>query len=428
MIDRKLITDDFDSTALKLKRKGVEHNTLVDARNLLEERKLLLQSVDELRGIINKTSPIIGRLITDGKKEEANAIKTNLTSHKVKLNTLEDALKQVDLNLEYILLRLPNFPADDCPDGFTEQDNVVLRIHGYDEDKYKNSIYKPHWEIGSLLGIYDADRSAKISGSMFSLLRGEGAKLLRALVTFGLDLNQEKYEEILPPHFVRTETLMATGHLPKFEMEAYKLRDDDLWAIPTGEVPLMSLYRDEILNEDELPRCHMAYTVCFRRESGSYGKDTRGMQRLHEFHKVELLKLCTPEQSQVEFESMLADAERPLQLLGLPYRVVDLCSGDLTFSSTRIFDLEVYAPGVNRWLEVSSIGIFTDFQARRGNIRFRRKAGKTEFVYALNGSAMATPRVWAAVIEHGLQPDGSVTIPLPLIPYMGCEVIRPPKS
>ena len=258
---------------------------------------------------------------------------------------------------------------------------------------------------------------------MFALLRKDGARLLRALVRFGLDINAKTYEEIAPPHFVRTETFIATGHLPKFEIEAYKLRDDDLWAIPTGEVPLMSIHREETLTFEELPKRYMAYTVCWRREAGSAGKDTRGMQRLHEFHKVELLKLCAPEQAQAEYEAMMRDAERPLQLLGLPYRVVDLCAADLTFSSTRVHDLEVYAPGVDRWLEVSSVGMFSDFQARRANIRFKRGKGKPEFVHALNGSGLATPRVWAAVIEHGQQPDGSVLLPEPLREYMGTDRI-----
>jgi seryl-tRNA synthetase len=316
-------------------------------------------------------------------------------------------------------------PSDDCPEGKGEEDNVVLRVHNYDAEQFAGKSYKPHWEVAEALGIYDAERAAKISGAMFALLRRQGASLLRALINFGINLNQERYEEILPPHFVRTETFTATGHLPKFELDAYKLRDDPVWAIPTGEVPLMGLHRDETLSEEELPKRYMAYTLCWRREAGSAGKDTRGMQRLHEFHKLELLKLCTPEQVQAEFESMLADAERPLQLLNLPYRVVDLCSKDLTFSSARIFDLEVYAPGVDRWLEVSSVGIFTDFQARRGNIRFKRGKGKPEFVHAINGSAIATPRLWAAIIEHGQQPDGSVRIPEALVPFFGSDSIKP---
>jgi seryl-tRNA synthetase len=246
-------------------------------------------------------------------------------------------------------------------------------------------------------------------------------------VQFGLDLNRDTYLEFAPPHFVRSDTFTGTGHLPKFEADAYRLRDDDLWAIPTGEVPLTGMHRNELLEEADLPKRYMAYTVCFRREAGSAGKDTRGLQRLHEFHKVELVRICLPEHADEEFAALLTDAERAIRLLGLPYRIIDLCTADLTFSSSRIFDIEVYAPGVDRWLEVSSVGVFSDFQARRSNIRVRRtgKRGGTEFPYFLNGSALATPRVWAAIIEHGQQPDGSVLLPEPLVRYMGKDRIGP---
>jgi seryl-tRNA synthetase len=302
----------------------------------------------------------------------------------------------------------------------------VLRYENYNAEDYKGKKFLHHWEVAETLGIYDPKRAAKLSGAMFSLLRREGARLIRGLAHFALDLNKDTYEEILPPHFVKSDIFTGTGHLPKFEEDAYKLRDDDLWAIPTGEVPLTSLHRDEILGIEELPKRYMAYTVCFRREAGSAGKDTRGLQRLHEFHKVELVRLCAPEQVEAEFNALLADAERPLQILGIPYRVVDLCAADLTFSSSRIFDIEAYAPGVDAWLEVSSVGIFTDFQARRGNSRFRRaRTAKPEFLHALNGSGLATPRVWAALIEHGQQPDGSVRLPEALEPYLGFSVITP---
>jgi seryl-tRNA synthetase len=227
---------------------------------------------------------------------------------------------------------------------------------------------------------------------------------------------------------VRTEVISRTGHLTKFDDQAYRLRDDDLWLLPTGEVALMGLAQGEILTESELPKRSMAYTVCWRREAGAAGKDTRGMQRLHEFHKVELVTLCTPETGEAELMALLADCERTLQVLGLPYRVLELCSADLTFSASRVFDLEVYAPGVDRWLEVSSISLITDFQARRGSIRFRREGGGLELVHSLNGSGLATPRVWAAVIEHGQQPDGSVRLPAALVPYVGTDVIVAPKS
>lgn len=417
MIDRNLLLNDFENTARRYARRGVSREFLLETASLVKERRELASRVDELRAAIRRASEEYTRRARSG--GDTAGLKEEVSKSRDQEAIIDSQLREVEEKLDYILLRLPNLPADNAPDGLSEDHNVVLRTHGYDETRYAGKTFRPHWEVAGALGIFDAERAAKISGSMFSLLRGEGARLLRALVQFGLDLNRDRYKEILPPHFVRTETFMATGHLPKFEAEAYKLRDDELWAIPTGEVPLMSLHRDEILAESELPKCYTAYTVCFRREAGSAGKDTRGMQRLHEFHKVELLKLCKPEQVTTEFEGMLADAERPLQLLELPYRVVDLCCGDLTFSSARIHDLEVYAPGVQRWLEVSSVGIFTDFQARRGNVRFRRDGGKAQFVHALNGSAMATPRVWAAIIEHGQQPDGSVRLPEVLVKYMG---------
>lgn len=425
MIDYRLILNDFEATAGRLARKGVERDTLVELRDLLEARRRMTGQLDESRSLLNKHSQEIGKLAGAGRKDEVESRRAEVTKVKGEIADLEARMSEVEERADYILMRIPNPPADDCPDGQGEEDNVVLRVHNYNEEDYRGRDYKPHWEVAAALGIYDAERAAKISGTMFALLRKQGAALLHALVQFGLALNRGRYEEILPPHFVRSETFTATGHLPKFEMDAYKMRDDDLWAIPTGEVPLMGLHREEILNADELPKRYMAYTVCWRREAGSAGKDTRGLQRLHEFHKVELLKLCTPEQVQAEFDSLLADAERPLQMLGFPYRVVDLCTNDLTFTSARIFDLEVYAPGVKRWLEVSSVGIFTDFQARRGNIRFRRNKGKPEFVQALNASAIATPRVWAAIIEHGQQPDGSVRIPEALVPYFGSDTIKP---
>jgi seryl-tRNA synthetase len=423
MIDPNLLLTDFDDTARRLARKGVEIESLQEARHLLETRKTLLREVGDLRARVNSISDEIGQLIRQGDNKAAEVRKADIAKLKGNLATFESQLKDTEEKADYILLRVPNIPSDESPDGKDETENVVIRVEGYSEEDYQGKTYRPHWEIAGDLGIYDAERAAKLSGSMFALLRGQGAKLLRALVHFALELNQEKYEEVLPPQFVTTETFTATGHLPKFEFDAYKLRDEDLWAIPTGEVPLTNLHRDEILAVENLPKRYMAYTVCYRREAGSAGKDTRGMQRLHEFHKVELVRLCAPEQVQTEFEDLLEDALRPLKLLGLPYRILDLCAGDLTFSSARIFDVEVYAPGVNKWLEVSSVGIFTDFQTRRGNIRFRRGKGKTELVHALNGSAIATPRVWAAIIEHGQQPDGSVKIPEPLIPFMGCESI-----
>jgi seryl-tRNA synthetase len=340
-----------------------------------------------------------------------------------RVQELESDLRDTETEFEDLIQRIPNLPADDVPDGNDESANVVLRTHGYDPKDFEGREWAPHWEVAERLGIFDGERAAKLSGAMFSVLRGDGARLIRALASLALDIHREDYEEILPPHLVKTDVISKTGHLTKFDTQAYRVRDDDLWLIPTGEVPLMGLHQGEILAEADLPRRYMAYTVCWRREAGAAGKDTRGLQRVHEFHKVELVKLCLPEHGPAEFEALVADAEEPLKLLGLPYRVVELCAGDLTFSAAKVYDLEVYSPGVDRWLEVSSISLVTDFQSRRGQIRFRREGGGVEYVHALNGSGLATPRVWAAIIEHGQQADGTVRLPPALAPYIGRETI-----
>jgi seryl-tRNA synthetase len=423
MLDPNELVGDVDLAKQRLGRKGVPGPVVEDAVAAILARRELKSSLEERRAELNRMSKSIGRLVAAGRADDAESEKARVSQFKAELEDLEVAARAAEERERGLLLELPNWPADAAPDGSSDDDNVVLEVHGPSVESFAGKEYHPHWEIAEELGIYDPERAAKISGSMFAVLRKDGARLLQALVQFGLALNRDTYEEIVAPHLVRTETFMATGHLPKFADDAYRVEDEDLWLIPTGEVPLMSLHRDEILAESELPKRYMTYTACFRREAGSAGKDTRGMQRLHEFHKVELVKLCTADQVDAEFHAMLADAVRPLQALGLPYRILDLCAGDLTFSSERIFDVEVYVPGAQRWLEVSSVGRFTDFQARRGNIRYRGEAKRPQLVHALNGSALATPRVWAAVIEHGQQPDGSVVIPEPLVPYMGKDRI-----
>jgi seryl-tRNA synthetase len=310
-------------------------------------------------------------------------------------------------------------PSGDAPDGLTEHDNVIVRVEGYDPDAYGDHQRVPHWEVGAALGILDLPAGAKLSGSMFPLYRGAGAMLVRALCQLALDRNADAFEEIRPPTLVRTDTMISTGHLPKFEDEAYHVERDDLWAVPTAEVPLTSLARDEILSEDILPWRLMAHTSCFRREAGSAGRDTRGLLRVHEFDKVEILAYATPEQGVKVHEDLLARAEGSLGALGLAYRVVDLCAGDLGPSSARTFDIEVYAPGCDMWLEASSVSWFTDYQARRANVRYRPAAGgPPAFVHTLNGSGLAVPRVWAALVETYRQPDGSVLVPDALQPYM----------
>ncbi len=423
MIDTRLLLDDFEATARRLARKGVRRDLLESARDLAERRREQVRQVDAARAEMNQGAAQVGALMREGRREEAEALRARLVSTSAGLDALEAELRATEADFDDVVMRIPNLPADDVPDGRTEADNVVLRTHGYHPGDYEGRDWAPHWEIAERLGISDPARAAKLSGAMFSLLRADGARLLRGLVSLGLAIHGDRYEEVAPPHLVRTDVISRTGHLTKFDNQAYRVRDDDLWLVPTAEVPLMGMHQGEILAEADLPRHYMAYTVCWRREAGAAGKDTRGLQRLHEFHKVELVKLCRPEDSAAEFDALVADAARPLEVLGLPYRVVELCAGDLTFSAAKVYDLEVYSPGVDRWLEVSSISLVTDFQARRGQIRFRREAGGVEFVHALNGSGLATPRVWAAVVEHGQQADGSIRVPEALVPYVGREVI-----
>ena len=418
MIDRRLLMTDFEGTAARLSRKKVDRAALAEVRALIDERRQLETSRSDARARTNQLSRDIGELFKAGRKDEAGAMRAEVGTIKEQIAVMETRIDAIEAGLDQTLLYIPNLPHDLAPDGTGEQDNVVLRHHGYDPADYVGKTVPPHWDIADGLGIMDNERAAKMSGSMFALLLGDGARLLRALVQFGLDINRDRYTEVLAPTMVRTDAFTATGQLPKFKDDAYSTQDE-LWLIPTGEVPLMAMHRDEILDGATLPLRYMTHTSCFRREAGAAGAATRGMQRLHEFHKVELVTLCRAEQSDACFTAKLADAERALQLLGLPYRVLDLCAGDLTFSSARVHDLEVWAPGTGRWLEVSSVGIFTDFQARRGGIRYRDEDGKVQFVYALNGSGLATPRVWAAILEHNVQPDGSVVIPPPLRPYMG---------
>jgi seryl-tRNA synthetase len=421
MIDIRLLLDDYDATASRLARKGVDPELPAEARRLGSLRRIQVQEVDAARRDMNAGSSQIGELMRAGRRDDAEAHRARMSELSSNVSELETALRETEAALEDAVMRIPNLPDDMVPDGQGEEDNVVIRTHGYDPADYAGRAWLTHWELGERLGVMDGERSSKLSGPMFSLLRGDGARLLRGLTSMALDIHRDGYEEILPPHMVRTEIITRTGHLTKFDTQAYRVRDDELWLIPTGEVPLMGMHQGEILDEAELPRRYMAYTVCWRREAGAAGKDTRGLQRLHEFHKVELVKLCKPEDGASEFESLVADAEKPLQMLGLPYRVVELCSGDLTFSASRVYDLEVYSPGVDRWLEVSSVSLVTDFQSRRGSIRFRRSGGGVEFVHALNGSGLATPRVLAALLEHGQQDDGSVVIPEAVAKHAGFD-------
>ncbi|GAC1538574.1 MAG: serine--tRNA ligase [Acidimicrobiales bacterium] len=415
MIDIRLVRSDPDAVRVALARRGLD-GTIVDelAAADLTTRELASRR-DDLRSEVKKLSQQVGAAHRTGDTARAAEVAD-------RSRALGDELKGLDLQcddasraLRDLLLHTPNLPSPDCPDGPDEQANPVLRIEGFDPDAFGAHQRVPHWETGAALGILDLERGARMSGSMFAMLRGGGATLARALCQLALDRNADAFEEIRPPTFVRTDTMISTGHLPKFVDEAYHVERDDLWAIPTAEVPLTSLGRDEIL--EGLPIRLMAHTSCYRREAGAAGRDTRGLLRVHEFDKVEILAYATPEQAQEVHADLLARAEGTLAALGLAYRVVDICTGDLGNSAARTFDLEVYAPGCDQWLEASSVSWFSDYQARRANIRYRRAEGGNAVAHTLNGSALAVPRVWAAVVETHRQPDGTVRLPDALRPY-----------
>jgi seryl-tRNA synthetase len=420
MIDIRRLRAEPEAVTVALARKKVDGADIERALALDERARGLNSQRDEIRSRIKTISKDVAQAKRNGDGTKADELAAESRSLGDEQKALDDEADRTASELRDLLLRIPNLPSDDAPDGDDADDNVEVRRVGYDETRYTPAQRVPHWDIGTELGILDLEAGAKISGSMFPMYRGWGARLVRALVQFGLDLNGDAFEEIRPPTLVKSETLTATGQLPKFADDAYHVERDDLWAIPTAEVPLTSIGKDEILREADLPFRVMAHTSCFRREAGSAGRDTRGLLRVHEFDKVEILAYTTPEQGADMHAELVARAEKPLQLLDLPYRVLDICTGDLGQSHARAFDLEVYAPGVDQWLEVSSISWFTDYQARRANIRYRPAGTKeTRFVHTLNGSALAVPRVWAAVVETYRRDDGSIEVPEVLRPYLG---------
>ena len=421
MLDVRRIRAEPDVVRAGLARRGVD-GSVVDRVLALDERQRAIGAErDELRARVNAASKEIGGLFRDGRGAEAEALKAEskaLGDHERKLAAEADAAAS---ELRELLLRTPNLPSADAPDGATEADNVVLRTHGPGPEAFADHQRVPHWEIGEQLRILDNERAVRISGSMFTMYRGWGARLLRALIGHSLDANADAWEEIRPPTLVKTETMVGTGHLPKFEDEAYHVERDDLWTIPTAEVPLTSMAAGEVLDHDALPMRFTAYTSCFRREAGAAGRDTRGLLRSHEFDKVELMGYADgAEQAVALQEEVLARSEAILQDLGLTYRVVDLCTGDLGASAARTWDIEAYAPGVGDWLEVSSVSWFGDYQARRADVRFKRAGEKgTEVCHTVNGSAMGWPRTVAALLETHRQPDGTVAIPEVLQPRLG---------
>jgi seryl-tRNA synthetase len=419
MLDIRRIRQEPEVVKAGIARRGQDPSSIDEVVALDRRQRELAEQRDKLRNEIGALSKQVGALRRDGKTEEAEAIQARSRALGAEEKALADEADELSTRIRELLLRIPNLPAAECPDGAGEEDNVVVRTHGRDTADHAEHQRVPHWEIGEQLGILDVERGAKMSGSMFVMYRGAGATLVRALVQLALDRNADAYEEIRPPTLVRSETMVATGHLPKFADDGYYMERDDLYAIPTAEVPLTSLARDEILDEAQLPMRFMAHTSCFRREAGSAGRDTRGLLRVHEFDKVEILSYATPDDGPKLQVEILDRAESVIRDLGLTYRIVDICTGDLGASAARTWDIEVYAPGCDKWLEVSSCSWFSDYQARRANVRYRPTGQKaTAFVHTCNGSALAVPRVWAALVETYRQPDGSIELPDILAPYL----------
>lgn len=420
MLDIKLIRENTEEVKKALEKRGYK-TSLGDFLKSEEERRELLRQSEELRSRRNSVSEEIGRL--KKQKEDASPLIAEMKVVSEEIKALEEKLKDLDETTADFLLGFPNIPDESVPVGKDETENVEVRRWG----EPREFDFKPlnHWDLGEMHGIIDFKRASKLAGARFSIMKGLGAKLERALMNFMLDLNTSKgYKEVFPPIIVNRESMTGTGQLPKFESDLFKTADPEFYLIPTAEVPVTNIHREEILNEADLPIFYTAYTPCFRREAGSYGKDTRGLIRQHQFNKVELVKFVKPEHSADELEKLTADAEDILQRLDLPYRVVALCTGDLGFAAAKTYDLEVWVPAQGVYREISSCSNFTDFQARRADIRFRREGKKgTEFVHTLNGSGLAIGRTVVAILENYQQKDGSIIIPETLRPYMGIERI-----
>jgi len=429
MLDLRLIREKPEWVKERLKTRGGQY-PIDKVLQLDERRRALLQEVEALRHERREKSEEIGRLKKAGETSLAQTIAEQVRNIGDRLKILEEELKAVEKELFENLAAIPNIPHESVPYGESDKDNVVIKKFG-DPPSFSFQP-RPHWELGEILGIFDFERAAKITGSRFTVYYREGALLERALINFMLDLHIKKhrYTEVLPPFIVNEASMFGTGQLPKFKEELFKLEDWDYYLIPTAEVPVTNLHRDEILPEEILPLYYTAYTPCFRAEAGAHGKDIKGIVRQHQFNKVELVKFVTPETSYEELESLLLDAEEVLQLLELPYRVVVLCTGDLGFAAAKTYDIEVWSPGQNRYIEISSCSNFEDYQARRANIRYRPKGGgKPRFVHTLNGSGLAVGRTLMALLENYQQEDGSVIIPKVLHPYTGgLTKIEPKKS
>jgi len=419
MLDRKLIRENPDAVRLGAGRKRIDVpiDRFLELDSQWREKK---HTLDQKLAESNAISKSIGQLMGQGKKDEAEAAKQQASAIKQQLPDLETEVREMEEQLKDLEYSFPNLPHASVPDGKDEQDNVVVREWG--EKPALDHEPKAHWDIGEELKLFDLARGAKISGSGFPVYTGDGARLQRALGTFMINHQTEQngYQEIYPPVLVNSASLYGTGQLPKFADELYKAAEDDLYLIPTAEVPVTNLFRDEILDVWQLPMKFAALSSCFRREAGAAGKDTRGIQRVHQFDKVELVKYTLPETSYDEHESLTQDAESILQALGLHYRVVLLCGPEMSFSNAKCYDIEIWSPAMGKYLEVSSCSNFESFQARRANIRFRREQGAApEFVHILNGSGLATPRLYAVLLETFYRPGEGVEVPEALRPYVG---------
>jgi seryl-tRNA synthetase len=420
MLDARFVRENPEKLMQAMGRRGFDVD-LVHFLAIEEERRVLIKDADELREKRNRVSEEIANL--KKQKKDASALIDEMKGVGARIKELEEQMKGVEEKINDFLLNVPNLPDDSVPVGKDETENVEVRRWG--EPREFDFTPLNHWDLAEMHGIIDFDRAAKIAGARFAVMKGAGARLERALMNFMLDLNTSKgYKEVYPPILVNRQTMTGTGQLPKFEADLFKIDDPELFLVPTAEVPLTNLHREEILDEKDLPLYYTAFTPCFRREAGSYGKDTRGLIRQHQFNKVELVKFAKPEGSFNELEKMTRDAEDVLQRLGLPYRVMLLCTGDMGFASAKTYDLEVWLPGQVKYREISSCSNCVDFQARRADIRFRREGKKgTEFVHTLNGSGLAIGRTLVAVLENYQQKDGSILIPGALRGYFGAEKI-----
>ena len=424
MIDQRLVRDNPEVIAQQLKRRGKSID-LTGLQLIARQQRGLEEERSTLQADGNRIGKEVGLKIKGGadpKGDEVASLRQQGNAIKQKVAVFEEEEKALSGQLRDQLLSLPNLPSPLCPDGTNEDDNVEVRRWG--TPRIEEGL-EEHWQIAQRLNLFDTERSVRIAQSRFVTLIGQGARLERALINFMLDLHTSKgYREVMPPVLVNTASLTGSGQLPKFAEESFRCAEDDLWLTPTAEVPVTSLHRDEIIPADQLPLRYSAYSPCFRREAGSYGRDTRGLIRLHQFNKVELYWFVHPDQSEEAHQQITADAEAVLQALDLPYRVLDLCTGDLGFSAQRTYDLEVWLPGAGAFREISSCSVCGDFQARRSAIR--TKDGKqTKLVHTLNGSGLAVGRTMAALLETGQQPDGSILLPKPLVPYVGFERLQP---